>query len=55
VNSDNTINVKLIKESYTRSELIKLLNEFGEHVCNELLGHRLSMIGELNKWAEENL
>lgn len=55
VNSDNTINVKLIKESYTRAELIKLLNEFGEHVCNELLGHRLSMIGELNKWAEENL
>ena len=55
VNSDNTINIKLIKESYTRAELIKLLNEFGEHVCNELLGHRLSMIGELNKWAEENL
>ena len=55
VNSDNTINVKLIKESYTRAELIKLLNDFGEHVCNELLGHRLSMIGELNKWAEENL
>ena len=55
VNSDNTINIKLIKENYTRAELIKLLNEFGEHVCYELLGHRLSMIGELNKWAEENL
>ena len=55
VNSDNTINIKLIKENYTRAELIKLLNDFGEHVCNELLGHKLSMIGELNKWAEENL
>lgn len=55
VNNDNTINIKLIKESYTRAEVISLLNDFGEHVCNELLGHKLSMIGELNKWANGRL
>lgn len=55
ITSHNTINIKPIKDIYNRKEVIKLLNDFGEHVCEQLLGHKLSMTGELYKWCKENL
>ena len=55
ITSHNTINIKPIKDIYNRKEVIKLLNDFGEHVCEQLLGHKLIMIGELDKWCKENL
>ena len=48
-------NNKRIKKSWSREEVIKLLNDFGEHVAFEFFGINYSMIGELNKWIKENL
>lgn len=51
INSDNTINIKPIKDSYTREEVIKILYEiqkynFDEFSCNHI---------ELDEWIKENL
>ena len=55
VKSDNTISIRKVKDSWNREEVIKLLNDFGEHVAFEVSGRNYSMIGELNKWIKENL
>ena len=60
VNSDNTINIKLIKESYTKDELIA----FGLKCVNlgmDLNNNPLPRLNEISgkefyyKWVEENL
>ena len=43
------------KDNYNKADVIKLLISFGEQVSFELTGIRMSMIGELSKWSEENL
>jgi hypothetical protein len=55
VNPDNTINIKPIKDSWNREEVVQLLlNCCGEVSCNDgiLLGKTPS---ELVKWIEQNL
>jgi len=47
VNSDNTINIKPIKDSWSREEVVHFLNQY------RLFGH--SDLPGFNKWVEENL
>lgn len=56
-NSKHAFNKQFIRQktSWNREEVIKLLNDFGEHVAFEVFGINYFMIGELNKWIEENL
>lgn len=57
INSNNTINIKLIKDNFSRDEVIELLKEF-----NDRFGS-LSLIGDFksqdrpkfNKWIEEKI
>lgn len=52
VNPDNTINIKPIKDSWSREEVIKLCKNFANYVNNFDGFYRTS---DLNKWIEENL
>jgi hypothetical protein len=54
VNSDNTINIKPIKESWSREEVIESIREFGRHI-NQKYNPSHPVIGEVKSWAEENL
>lgn len=50
INKDNTINIKLIKNSWSRDEVKELLYKFSTKVFSENF-----KIEEVNKWIEENL
>ena len=39
---------------YSEKEVIKLLNDFGIHVSNEILGVEIEMMCELEKWFPNN-
>lgn len=57
INSDNTINIKTVKDSWNKEEVIGLLEEFNDRFGN------LSLIGDFkeqdrpkfNKWIEEKI
>jgi len=54
-NDADTINIRTLKDNFSRKEVIELLNNFGEHVSEKCIGRKLSMIGELDKWSKNNL
>jgi len=57
VNSDNTITIKSIKDSWDREEVIELLNNFNEDVPSILKtsSDKILSTPTMNKWIEQNL
>lgn len=56
INPDNTINIKLIKDNYSREEVIILLqNVIKDSYSYELEEHHGGDYRNLKKWIEENL
>lgn len=51
---DNTINIKPIKNSYSREEVIKLINSF-EQLCYLYQANKDWFPAKKTRWIEENL
>ena len=51
INSDSTINIKPIKDSWSREEVVELINKFNNIMSDD---QQLTQFG-LDKWLEENL
>jgi len=48
INSDNTIGIKLIKDNFSRAEVINLINKFSYENCDDAYQRN-------DKWIKENL
>ena len=51
INSDSTINIKPIKNTWNREEVVELINKFNNIMSDD---QQLTQFG-LDKWLEENL
>jgi hypothetical protein len=52
VNTDNTVNIKLIKESWNRKEVSKIIHDCMVCANSKEVGR---LQGFIDKWIEENL